>query len=145
MLCILGAVMNAPTSHIRQVVDHIGGPVATSKALGGVPAYQEVSRWVERGWASPHHIFRLEPLLPAGVTVRDLFADKEAAKRREKAAAKAVAKRKGVPAAAQAASRSPDDIAAELLERTLRARENAKHPRRRSSDRKRGRDEFGEA
>jgi hypothetical protein len=32
------------------------------------------------------HIFRLEPLLPAGMTVRDLYADREAAVERKAAA-----------------------------------------------------------
>lgn len=64
---------------IGRLVIHHGGPAAVSKLLGGSPVYQEVQRWVRRGWASPMQIFRLEPLLPDGMTVRDLYADREAA------------------------------------------------------------------
>lgn len=65
-------------SAIARLVAHHDGPVNVSKLLGGTPVYQEVQRWVKRGWASPMHIFRLEPLLPEGMTLRDLAADREA-------------------------------------------------------------------
>lgn len=60
---------------IARLVAHNGGTTAVSKKLGGSPVYQEIQRWVARGWASPKHIFRLEPLLPKGMTVRDLYSD----------------------------------------------------------------------
>ena len=63
---------------IAKLVSHHGGPVALSQALGGSPAYQEIQRWLKRGWASPMHIFRLEPLLPRGMKVRDLDNDRVA-------------------------------------------------------------------
>jgi hypothetical protein len=72
--------MRKPDSNIKRLVDHHGGPVATSKLLGGKPVHQEIARWVARGWASPHHLFKLEKLLPEGMAVRDLAADKDAAK-----------------------------------------------------------------
>lgn len=78
--------MSTAKSAIQRVVDHLEGPAATSRALGGVPVYQEIQRWLARGWASPHHIFRLEPFLPIGVTVRDLFDDKARAKAPRKCA-----------------------------------------------------------
>lgn len=69
-----------PDSTIKRVVEHNNGPAALSERLGGRPVYQEIQRWLARGWASPHHIFRLEPFLPRGVKVRDLAADKDRAK-----------------------------------------------------------------
>lgn len=48
--------------------------------MGGALAYQEIQRWGARGWASPMHIFRLEPLLLDGMTARDLYEDRERAK-----------------------------------------------------------------
>lgn len=61
---------------IARLVEHQGGPVALSQKLGGSPAYQEIQRWVKRGWASPMHIFRLEPLMPRGMKLRDLDGDR---------------------------------------------------------------------
>ena len=69
--------MSSPA--IVRLVQHHGGAVATAAALGGRPVYQEIQRWVKRGWASPMHILRLEPLLPDGITVRDLYEDRERA------------------------------------------------------------------
>jgi hypothetical protein len=68
---------NEPKSAIAKLVAHHGGPTEVSRLMGGTPAYQEVQRWVKRGWASSKHIFRLEPLLLDGMTVRDLNADRE--------------------------------------------------------------------
>jgi len=59
---------------ISRLVHHHGGPVATAAAIGGGMAYQEVQRWVRRGWASPMHILKLEPLMPPGMSIRDLYA-----------------------------------------------------------------------
>ena len=67
---------------IVRLVAHHGGPVATSQKLGGRPVYQEVQRWVRRGWASPMHIFRLKPLLMRGMKVEDLHQDREVAQQR---------------------------------------------------------------
>lgn len=72
--------MSKPESCIKRLVDHNGGPVALSTKLGGRPVHQEIARWVARGWASPHHIFTLEPFLPPGMKVRDLADDKDRAK-----------------------------------------------------------------
>jgi len=63
------------TPAICRLVEHHGGPTAVSQKLGGSPVYQEIQRWVKRGWASPKHIFRLEPLLLEGMTVRALYDD----------------------------------------------------------------------
>ncbi len=67
---------NANPSSIEKVVRHNGGPAALSRLLGGSPAYQEIQRWVKRGWASPMHIFRLEPFMPPGIGIRDLNDDR---------------------------------------------------------------------
>jgi hypothetical protein len=64
---------------IVRLVEHHGGPVALSEKLGGRPVYQEISRWLRRGWASPMHIFKLKPLLPRGIKLEDLDADRERA------------------------------------------------------------------
>jgi hypothetical protein len=72
--------MSESTSAIKKLVDHAGGPVELSRKLNGVPAYQEIQRWVKRGWASPMHLFRLEPHLPRGMKLRDLNKDRETAK-----------------------------------------------------------------
>lgn len=65
---------------IVRLVNHHGGPVALSAKLGGTPVYQEIQRWVRRGWASPMHLFKLKPLLPRGMKLEDLGADRERAK-----------------------------------------------------------------
>lgn len=74
-------------SAIAKVVAHNGGPVALARELGENLAYQEVQRWVRRGWASPMHILRLKPLLPAQITVDDLFADRARIKQATREAA----------------------------------------------------------
>jgi uncharacterized membrane protein YdjX (TVP38/TMEM64 family) len=68
---------DAHDSAIARLVAHNGGPTEVSRLLGGVPAYQEIQRWVRRGWASPMHIFRLKPLLPRGTKLEDLNADRD--------------------------------------------------------------------
>lgn len=68
-------------SLIGLVVRHAGGPTAVSRSMGGWPVYQEVQTWVRRGWASPHHILKLRPVLPDGVSVEDLFAEAESRRR----------------------------------------------------------------
>ncbi|WP_458763632.1 hypothetical protein [Cupriavidus basilensis] len=60
---------------IGRLVEANGGPVAVSRALDGAVAYQEVQRWAKRGYAAPKHFPKLVPLLPAGMTIDDLFAD----------------------------------------------------------------------
>ena len=70
-------------SAIAKLVSKAGGPVALSQKLGGSPAYQEIQRWVKRGWASPMHIFALEPFLPRGMKVRDLANDRAVASQKE--------------------------------------------------------------
>lgn len=66
-------------SAIAKLVAHHGGPVALSRLLGDSPAYQQIQWWVRRGWASPMHIFRLEPFMPRGMKVRDLNNDRTSA------------------------------------------------------------------
>lgn len=65
---------------IVRLVAHYGGPTELSRRLGGTPVYQEIQRWVARGWASPMHILRLEPLLLRGMKLRDLHEDRARAK-----------------------------------------------------------------
>lgn len=65
---------------IARLVAHHGGPVAMSRLLGGDPVYQEIQRWLKRGWASPMHIFRMEPHLIDGISLRDLHDDRERAR-----------------------------------------------------------------
>lgn len=73
--------MNSPhTPAIVRLVKHHGGASKVSQLLGGKPVYQEVQRWVVRGWASPMHILALKPLLLDGMTVEDLHLDREATK-----------------------------------------------------------------
>lgn len=67
---------NEHESAVARLVAHHDGPTAVSRLLGGTPAYQEVQRWVRRGWASPMHLFKLEPLLPPGMSLHDLHADR---------------------------------------------------------------------
>lgn len=69
----------AQDSAIARLVAYHEGPTEVSRLLGGTPAYQEVQRWVRRGWASPMHIFRLKPLLPRGMKLEDLNADRDRA------------------------------------------------------------------
>lgn len=72
--------MEQPQPAIVRLVAHHQGPTALSALLGGTPVYQEIQRWVKRGWASPMHIIKLEPHLPPGMTLRDLYADRDNAK-----------------------------------------------------------------
>lgn len=87
----------APESNIAKLIDSFGGPVAVSRCLGGVPAYQEVARWKKRGWAAPKHVLALrdEGLIPQGMTIEDLLQDRKAAKDREAAAENAKAIKRG--------------------------------------------------
>lgn len=73
------------TPAIRRLVDHHGGLSAFTRLVDGLH-YQEVQRWLARDWASPKQFLRLEPLLPKGMSIRDLYADIEEAKSHEKAA-----------------------------------------------------------
>jgi hypothetical protein len=63
-------------SAIARLVAHHEGPTNVARMLGGAVSYQQVGSWVARGWASPMHILRLEPLLPAGMSIRDLHLDR---------------------------------------------------------------------
>ena len=65
---------------IVRLVEHHGGPTKVAQMLGGDFPYQQVQLWKKRGWASPMHIMSLEPLLLEGMTIRDLHADRDAAK-----------------------------------------------------------------
>ena len=67
-------------SAIQRLVEHQQGPTRVSQLLGGKPAYQEVQRWLVRGWASPMHILALKPLLPPGLSIEDLYADRTRAR-----------------------------------------------------------------
>ena len=62
-------------SAIERLVTANCGPVAVARALNDVVAYQEVQRWVKRGYAAPKHFQRLAALLPGEMTIDDLFAD----------------------------------------------------------------------
>lgn len=62
-------------SAIERLVELNGGPVAVARALNDVVAYQEVQRWVKRGYGAPKHFQRLVSLLPQGMTIDDLFTD----------------------------------------------------------------------
>lgn len=62
---------------ITRLVAHHNGPTKVSQLLGGKVAYQEVQRWLARGWASPMHILSLKPHLPTGISIEDLYADRE--------------------------------------------------------------------
>lgn len=67
---------NPETPAIVRLVEHHGGPVALSTKMGGTPVYQEIQRWVQRGWASPMHLFKLKPHLPRGMKLEHLDADR---------------------------------------------------------------------
>lgn len=70
------------TPAIVRLVRHHGGASKVSQMLGGKPFYQEIQRWLGRGWASPMHILALKPLLLEGMTLEDLHADRETARPR---------------------------------------------------------------
>jgi hypothetical protein len=72
-----------PDSAIARLVEHHGGPAKVAKLLDNNPPYQRLQEWVGRGWASPLQFLRLEPLLPEGLTIRDLYADIVAVKSRK--------------------------------------------------------------
>lgn len=72
---------NPKAPAICRLVEHNEGPVSLSRRLGGKPVYQEIQRWVARGWASPMHILALKPLAPPGVTIEDLYADRNRLRR----------------------------------------------------------------
>ena len=66
-------------SAIARLVAYHKGPTAVARLLGDAVSYQQVGSWVARGWASPMHILRLEPLMPEGMTLRDLHLDRPGA------------------------------------------------------------------
>jgi hypothetical protein len=68
--------MNSFKPAITRLVEHQGGPVRLCRALGGRPQYQEIQRWMQRGWAASKHIFELEAFLPPGMRLRDLHEDR---------------------------------------------------------------------
>ncbi|MDE4918310.1 P2-related tail formation protein [Cupriavidus metallidurans] len=68
---------------IERLVELNGGPVAVARALDDVVAYQEVQRWVKRGYGAPKHFQRLVALLPQGMAIDDLFADMPSSKGRK--------------------------------------------------------------
>ena len=78
------------TCAIRRVVDHHQGPTALARLLGGT-TYQEVQRWLGQGYASPAYLLRLAPLLPTGITLADLDADRAEAVAKRRAAKEAAA------------------------------------------------------
>ena len=75
-----------PPSAIRRLVDHHGGVTKTAQLLGEDFAYQSVQQWLDRDWASPMHFLKLEALLPAGLSIGDLYADRERAKQPKESA-----------------------------------------------------------
>lgn len=69
--------MSTPTqSAIARLVEHHGGAAALSRKLDGRPPYQRIQEWLSRGWASPKYLFALKPLLPRGMKLEDLDADR---------------------------------------------------------------------
>lgn len=76
-----------PESAIRRLVEHHGGATRTAALIADGFHYQLVQQWVDRGWASPMHFLRLEELLPDGMTIRDLYADRDRNGKRVKVAA----------------------------------------------------------
>lgn len=69
------------TPAIVRLVEHYGGPVGLARRLGDEPVYQEVQRWVRRGWGAPKHFLRLLPLAkPLKLGMADLYADIDRAK-----------------------------------------------------------------
>lgn len=77
---------------IARLVSRHGGPTELARKLGGTPAYQEIQRWLKRGWASPMHVLRLEPLLLPGMELRDLYLDRERVAASRKKSAPSVAR-----------------------------------------------------
>ena len=73
------AAMTAFKPAIARLVEHQGGPVRLCRALGGRPRYQEIQRWVQRGWAASKYLFALEAFLPPGMQLRELHEDRLAA------------------------------------------------------------------
>ena len=81
--------MKTNTPAISRLVEAHKGPVALARLMSTPDAkvpYQEVQRWLKRGWASPFHIQALEPHLLQGITLDDLHRDREIAKRMAKQA-----------------------------------------------------------
>jgi hypothetical protein len=121
-------------SAIARLIEQLDGPTAVSALLENTPVYQEIQRWVKRGWAAPKHFLRLEALAKSKkikVTVRDLYADIERAKAPE---AETAPRAEPAPAAADEPAADPlqqrRDPAVEQLERAL----GIKPPRRRFTD-----------
>lgn len=85
-LCYRPAMSTKPLSAIQRLVDFHDGPTKVAALIGDGFAYQHVQQWVTRGWASPLHFQRLEPYLPDGMTLRDLYADLEANKQQKQVA-----------------------------------------------------------
>jgi hypothetical protein len=70
------AMENTYTPAIVRLVKHHGGTVKLSRKMGGKPVYQEIQRWVRRGYVAPVHLFALKPFLPRGIKLSDLHQDK---------------------------------------------------------------------
>jgi hypothetical protein len=66
-----------PDSVIAQLVALQGGPAEVARKMGDIVHYQEVQRWVKRGWGAPKYFLRLEKMLPKGKKLRDLHGDIE--------------------------------------------------------------------
>lgn len=73
-------------SAIARLVEHHGGATALSRKLDDGPVAQEIERWLRRGWAAPKHIPRLQPHLPRGIRIEDLYLDRMHAVHNEVAA-----------------------------------------------------------
>lgn len=86
MIAAMETRPDRPESAIRRLVEHHGGPTRTAALIGDGFHYQLVQQWVDRGWASPMHFLRLEELLISGMTLRDLYADRDRNGRRARAA-----------------------------------------------------------
>lgn len=60
---------------VDRLVRHCGGITELSRRLGGTPVYQEIQRWLARGWVAPAYALELQPLLPEGMTIENLLQD----------------------------------------------------------------------
>jgi len=81
------AGMNTNKPAISRLVEAHNGPTALARLVSTAETkvpYQEVQRWVKRGWASPFHFKALEAHLTQDITLDDLHHDREIAKRKSK-------------------------------------------------------------
>jgi hypothetical protein len=66
---------------VERLVESVGGPTAAARLIGPHFKYQLVQQWLGRGYASPKYYQQLAKHLPDGLTIDDLFADLQRAKK----------------------------------------------------------------